>query len=287
MTVYADILVIVNLYIDFFLLWCVKKSLRLRARNRRLALGALAGALCALTALIPEQPGWLSLLLGLATALLTAAAAFAPLQPRMFCKATVCFWAYSFLLAGFFLFIIRFFSPGNVAVLGNTVYFGLSPFLLFFFTCAAYLVFTAVRKLFPGEAPSVRYCSLVVENLGGSAKLFAKADTGNALREPFSGLPVVVCEAESLRGIAPPAVLEFLETGNAPAALPAEKLRLVPFESMGGAGVLPAFRAERVCLAKTGAPLDCYLALCRQKLSAGQFNALFNPDLFPGQTGLL
>ena len=28
MTVYADVFVIVNLYIDFFLLWCVRRFLR-------------------------------------------------------------------------------------------------------------------------------------------------------------------------------------------------------------------------------------------------------------------
>ena len=45
MTVYADVLVIVNLYIDFFLLWCVKKALGLSAKRRRLALGALLGGI--------------------------------------------------------------------------------------------------------------------------------------------------------------------------------------------------------------------------------------------------
>ena len=38
MTVYADVLAVTNLYVDFFLLWCVRRSLHLRVRNRRLAL---------------------------------------------------------------------------------------------------------------------------------------------------------------------------------------------------------------------------------------------------------
>ena len=57
MTVYADVLVIVNLYIDFFLLWCVKKALGLSAKRRRLALGALLGGIVSLAALLP-MPGW-------------------------------------------------------------------------------------------------------------------------------------------------------------------------------------------------------------------------------------
>lgn len=284
MTIYADILVVTNLYIDFFLLWCVKKFLHLRAKNRRLVLGAFLGALCALTALL-SLPGWLSFLIGAASALLTAAGAFAPLKPWMFWKASLCFWMFSFLLAGFFLFILRFFAPGNVAVLGNTLYFDLSPLLLFLFTCAAYAVFWGFHKLFPQENSAPRYCAVTVEHGGGKAELFAKADTGNALREPFSGLPVLVCEAEAVKAIAPPAVLCFLGPGGA-SSDPAPNgpgLRLVPFESMGGAGVLPAFRPDRAYVKKTGKDLDCYLAVCRQKLSAGQFNALYNPDLFPEQ----
>lgn len=280
MTIYADILVIVNLYIDFFLLWCVKKALHLRVKNRRLTLGALAGAGCSLFALL-DPPNWASLLLGLCTAFAVTAAAFAPVKPGMLCKAAVCFWAFTFLLAGFFLFLLRFFAPKNVAVLGNVVYFDLSPLLLFGFTCAAYLLFTLAQKLLPGGSPDLRYHWLVVENRGQKVRVYAKADTGNNLREPFSGAPVIICQAESLGDAAPPGILNFFrsEPGGTAGLFPG--LRLVPFESVGGAGVLPAFRPEKVTLEKTGQELSCYIAACRQKLSAGQFDALYNPDLFP------
>ena len=54
MTVYADVLAVTNLYVDFFLLWCVRRSLHLRVRNRRLALGAAVGAACSLVCLLPQ-----------------------------------------------------------------------------------------------------------------------------------------------------------------------------------------------------------------------------------------
>ena len=37
---------------------------------------------------------------------------------------------------------------------------------------------------------------------------------------------------------------------------------------------------------KTGKPLDCYVALYPGRLSAGEYDALFNPDLFPEEAGL-
>lgn len=282
MTIYADILVIVNLYIDFFLLWCVKKVLGLRVKKRRLALGALAGAILSLFALL-DLPDLASLLLGLCTALAVTAASFAPLKLGMLCRAAVCFWAFTFLLAGFFLFLLRFFAPKNVAVLGNVVYFDLSPLLLFVFTCAAYLLFTLAQKLLPGGSPNLRCQWLLVENRGQKIRVYAKADTGNNLREPFSGSPVIVCQAESLGDAAPPGILKFFHSGSGSQAAPSlsDGLRLVPFESMGGTGVLPAFRPEKVTAVKTGQQLSCYIAACQQKLSAGQYDALYNPDLFP------
>ena len=82
MTVYADVLAVTNLYVDFFLLWCVRRSLHLRVRNRRLALGAAVGAACSLVCLLPQQPLWLALLWGGGSAALTTAAAFCPLSRR-------------------------------------------------------------------------------------------------------------------------------------------------------------------------------------------------------------
>ena len=282
MVIYADILVIVNLYIDFFLLWCVEKFLHLRERSFRLALGALTGAVLALTALLPQLPPIVHLLIGICTALAVTGAAFAPLRPGEFLRTAVCFWVFTLLLAGFFLFLLRFFAPKNVAVLGNVLYFDLSPLLLFVFTCGAYGVFALGKKLFSGMTAGLRCQWVIVEHQGATARLYLKADTGNALREPFSGLPVVVCAAESLGNTAPAEAAEFAKAGTIENSLKAQGLRLVPFESVGGAGVLAAFRPERVTVEKTGQVLPCYIALLNRKLPAGeQTDGFYNPDQFP------
>ena len=100
-TVYADVLVIVNLYVDFFLLWCTQQVLQLRAGPWRMVLGAFVGGLCALACLYP-LPWWGSLLWGGASAALVTAAAFCPLSRRGFLKTALCFWLFSLALAGFF-----------------------------------------------------------------------------------------------------------------------------------------------------------------------------------------
>ena len=95
LTIYADMLVAVNLYIDFFLLWCVRKVLGLGARTRRLLLGAFLGAVWALFSLLP-LPAWAALPLGLGGALLAALGAFAPGSAKLLGKAALCLWLFSF-----------------------------------------------------------------------------------------------------------------------------------------------------------------------------------------------
>lgn len=275
MVIYADILFITNLYIDFFLLVCVKNFLHLEQSTGRLLLGALAGAACSMTALLPELPAFVSVLLGIAAALLVAAAAFAPVKWPGFCKLSVCYWFFSFLFAGFFLLVYNFLAPANLAVISGVVYLNISPVMLFGLTLAAYLILSLLQKILGPKESDLRFCKLRIENGGQAVILFAKADTGNSLSEPFSGLPVIIAEWEALEPLLPGPVRQFLEHGTADGSL-----RLIPFEAMGGNGILPAFRPEKVRFEKGTENLPCYLAVCPQKLSAGQYSAIFNPDRF-------
>lgn len=277
MTVYADVLVIVNLYVDYILLHCVRRFLRLGTSGVRLVLGALAGGFLSLLGLLP-WPGWAGPLLAGFCAMLTALAAFAPAGKKLLLRCWLCLWGFSFLLAGFLLFVLQFIPPGHMALLGGAVYLDLSLPVLFFSTCIAYAVFWAAGKLLPksNSAPLVK---LLVTHRGQTRTLYAKADTGCALREPFSGLPVVVCEAKALSGLAPPEAGAMLEGQT-----PVPGLRLVPYESLGGKGLLPAFRPDEVTAVSGTGPggtvLPCYIALTDTPLSSGQFAALYNPDLF-------
>ena len=276
LTIYADMLVAVNLYIDFFLLWCVRKVLGLGARTRRLLLGAFLGAVWALLSLLP-LPAWAALPLGLIGALLAALGAFAPGSAKLLGKAALCLWLFSFLLAGFCLFLLQVLSPAGLAVSGNVIYLDLSPRLLFLFTCGAYGLFWLWHRLLPRDKGRGRLQAFVVEQGGKTQTLLARGDTGNSLREPFSGLPVIICRREKLQSLAPRELLSWQEGEF----LPGAGLRLVPFESLGGKGLLPAFRPERVTLGKGGPPVGCYLALSPVPFAAQGWDALYNPDLFP------
>ena len=78
MTVYADLLFIVNLYIDALLLSAVRRFLRLPLTGKRLLLASVLGGVFGLSALLPALPGVVLFPLALLESLALCATAFAP-----------------------------------------------------------------------------------------------------------------------------------------------------------------------------------------------------------------
>ncbi len=153
MTVYADVLFLVNLYVDFFLLWCDDRVLRLQTGVWRLLGGALTGALCSLACLLPGQPAWASFLWGGISAVLTAGAAFLPRPPRIFLQASLCLWGLSLLLAGLCLFLIQWAAPGKYGGSGPCGVSGPLPFSPVWGHRGRLRAFLAVSKALPAGRP--------------------------------------------------------------------------------------------------------------------------------------
>jgi stage II sporulation protein GA (sporulation sigma-E factor processing peptidase) len=164
---------------------------------------------------------------------------------------------------------------------GITAAVGGAGTALFFLTGGAFAVFHMVDWRVAALAAAVSYGALkagakwlenravkrqticeVVASMGSMQVAFnALVDTGHTLREPISGLPVIICE-ESLAA-------PLITHPNADT-----KMRVIPFTSLGqSAGLLTAVRC-RVAVADTP-PRDAYLAATPQKLCPhGRFRGL-------------
>ena len=270
MTVYADILFIVNLYIDAMLLSAVRRFMRLPLSRLRWLLGSVLGGFFGLTALLPQLRGLPLLLFGLCQAFLLVTAAFAPKPWHTLGKATLLLLLFGAALSGL-LSLVQSFLPLSGMVLRNgTVYFDISPLLLVLLTCAAYGVLYLFDRLFQKREPDVLFSTVHLTHSGKSVQLSSKIDTGMTLREPFSGLPVILVHRSAVKDLLPP------NFGTADCPLP---FRLIPFSSVGGTGVLPAFSPDAVTV--NGRPVRCWAAVCEKPLSAGVYDALISADLAP------
>lgn len=264
-TIYVDVLLGLNLFINYFLLLAVSKFLLWEGKRRRLLLASLAGSLYSLTILLPELPDALSLLLKLFVSGLIIRIAWPFRGWAPFFKAVAVFYLMNFAFAGFMLAIWYFIAPESLTVRNSVVYFSVSPMLFLCLTALSYLMIRLLQRITGKNQVKQTECRVTVFYKGREASCVACVDTGNRLEEPFSGYPVIVMEKEKLQ------------------SLPEEDTcRYIPFRAVHTEGLLKAFRPEKVVIRLDKKEMECknvYIAISETPLSSGTFSALINPDL--------
>ena len=279
-TIYVDTLLAVNLFVNYFLLLSVSCFLHLDCSRKRIALGAAAGAVSSLIILLPALPAFPAALLRLALSAAIVAVAFPIGSSGMFLRVWACFYLMSFAFAGTMMAVWYFFAPGGLILKNSVVYFNIPPLLLFALTVACYFAIRGLNWLAGRRAHAGDFCLLTICAGGCEASLPARIDTGNSLKEPFSKFPVVVAEYEFIRETVPDEVRSHLFGDGFPSR-PGARIRVIPFHAIGGGGLLPAFRPDKVVLKTADCTVESsavYVAVCRIKLSE-TFHALLNPEL--------
>lgn len=265
-TVYIDVLMGINLVINYFLLLAVSRFLSLTVVKSRLLLAALLGAVYSLFLLFPEISAWLSLLIKLMMSATIVLAAWQLQGLRQFLRELAAFYIISFAFAGFMIAIWYFAAPQGIIIKNSIVYFNISPLLLIGLTVLCYLVIRVIHRLTGRQAPDHLFYRIRIDYNGKSVSCMAKVDTGNALAEPFSNYPVaVVCKKY---------VADMIPQENS------GRLRFIPFYAVSGGGLLPAFQPDKLTVTCEGRQYEIrnvYIAASGEPL--GEVGALLNPDL--------
>ena len=232
--IYLDSLFALNLLADYLLLLYAGRLCSLVLRRRRYLLAALLGAVYAAALYLPglgflRLPGW-KLLAGAGMGWIAYGRERTPLRCiAVFFAVSAAYGGALWALGG------RFSLPG---LLGCFLGF----FLLFS------LLFSRRRR------KEERLVRVGLELLGRQAEFVVLQDSGNSLRDPVSGAPVLVACPHALAPVFgdwagllalsdPVALLEA--SGRTPLK---GRLRLIPYAALGGEGLLPAFRPDRLAL---------------------------------------
>ncbi len=287
-TVYVDVLLAVNLFINYFLLLAAAKFLAVRRLRLRLLAAAALGAAYALTMLLPPVPMALALLMKLAMSASLVLVAFPWGGKKQFFKSLACFYIMNFAFAGFMMALWYFISPQGMIIKNSIVYFDISPVILIAATAVCYVIIRLICRLTSRHALSGGCCTVTVVWREKTVECNAKIDTGNSLVEPFSHYPVIVMEWEPLSPLFSQEARAFFtekqwEKAGAAGNEEMPKIRMVPFQTISGIGVLPAFSPDKVMLRSAKKQIeatDVYVAVCREKITGDGFRALLNPDLF-------
>lgn len=270
-TVYIDVLIGVNLFVNYFLLLAVARFFCLSVKRIRLIAAAFAGALFSITIFLPELSPLIGLLVKFCISAVIVRIGFTWRGVPFFLRILACFYLVSFAFAGFMLCLWYFISPQGLMIKNSVVYFDVSPLFLFGATIISYLMIRLIHRLTGRQEAQALNCAITVERGEKILQTTALVDTGNSLREPFTGYPVVIVEEALIKELMPACDEKTV-------------LRLIPCTTVSGKSLMPAFRPDKLTVAVQKKKVEVenvYIAISRAPLSSGEFGALISPELLP------
>lgn len=237
--VYVDELFALNLVIDYFLLLATAQVCALPLRRGRFALSAVLGSGWCCVSLLPGF-AWLDggVMKGV-LALGMCLAAFGREGKLWRCFGV--FLGLSVLFGG--AVWAAGLHRGVWQTDGRLVRLDMRVLVLAFAVCWAGVSIVFRRAAKKAERAA---CDVVIGHGGQSVHLRALHDTGNDLYDPLTGRHVLVAEADALAPLFSPAEAAALKAGAIDAMSALRGFHLIPYASLGGSGLLPAFRPERI-----------------------------------------
>ncbi len=243
--IYIDVLLIVNVIIDYFLIKATEFFVGKNSSKLRVFFGSVFGALSSLLILLPDL-SYLSIAINVAVAAVITFIVFGFNDFRTFIKNTVYYFLVSFLFAGLIVFINFSFSPENLATNNLSFYFDISPIFLLLSVLGFYLLLSVIEILFkkPSEKPQLVEVELSI--LKNVKKMNAFVDTGNKLCDPCFGNPVMLVKKELAETFLPKQVAEdILSQTLAVVEQQSDlKIRMIPYKALGHSGMLVGVVAD-------------------------------------------
>lgn len=283
-TVYVDVLLAVNFFMNYFLMLSAGRILRLTLCRTRICLAAVFGAAAALSIFLPRMNVPVSILYKLAVSAGMVLIAYGWRDARTFARRMLVVCAVTFGFGGTMFALWLMISPRGMVYRNGVVYFHISPLFIVGVTVLCYTVITVAGKIALRLELRSKICDAVVTHQGHTVSLRLMCDTGNCLTEPFSGAPVMVVKRSAVHSLLPPHFDAFAsrqKVGKATAA--PRNFRVIPYASVGGDGLLAAFCPDRIVLRdgeREVKPERCYIAV-----SDGLEHEAYDGIMHPGLLG--
>ena len=295
MTVYIDEVFMVNLIMDWLVLWTTARMLSVAGNWRRLGSAAIFGAVYSILFFFPGFV-WLAAMPGkIICSLFMVWIGFGFSCWQNYLKCIVYLYFVSFVLGGasiaaMYLFGQQFIQTWNGIALVQI------DFQLFWLVIAALMVLGAgflLRQQLRRDIsamPAILKAQIFLGDRNITISLLV--DTGNCLVDPLSARPVIVAEQNAMLSLFPENFCQLLQqtVGGAELLLLsaqqtelAGRLRLIPYRAVGQQGLLLGIRPDTIILqygAKQIQHTNIIVALSNQKFSPyGTYQGLVQPEL--------
>ncbi len=282
--VYADVLVALNILFTYFFLVATRVVCKIPTNKWGVAISSFLGGLSSLIIFANELNVFISVCYRIIIAVILTGTAFLPRSFKSFIKILFSFFGVSFLFGGVMYGVEIAFNPTNILFINGTVYFDMSITYLVGSVLIIYGVFLGCNYLFQRNISDNEIYDVKIYFRNSNVTLRGIIDTGNGLKDGFTGRPVIVAERESLLPLFTKEELEYLkgsDVSDVPESLEA-KIHFVPCKTVSGRKLLPAIIPLKVEITKgkNVAETDYVaVAILDEKLSSGEYNALLYKEI--------
>ena len=235
--VYVDVLLVVNLIVDFFLLKITFKLLKTDPKPIRVLISSGIGAVSSLYIFFPESTAFINITYQLIIGSLIMLTALGFKSLKYFLRSVAVFFTVTCVYGGIMTALWQVLKPKGMVINNSVVYFNISPLVLILSTVSGYFLYLFLNKILALPSKTAKRCGLTLYALGKSVGLTGIIDTGNSITDILSGSEIIIVDkavAVSLLGTE-----DFL--GD---PVYATRYRTVPCETVMGRSLLDGFRCD-------------------------------------------
>lgn len=275
--IYADILIVINLIVNYLLLRTTSVILGTKRNAVRFLISSALGGAFSLIIFIDNIPFWLNIPIKIIFLSVMVSVAFGTKKLSDFLKYFAAFFLCNFAFAGIMLAVNVFIAPNATVFKNGVVYFNISIITLIAATVGCYAVLSLISKFTRNRMVQNLLYDISVSYDGETVSGKALLDTGNTLKDGFSGKPVIIAERSFLEKIIPEKS-DITKLRN---------FRLIPYSTINSGGALPAFLAEEITVIFEGKRItlrDIYIALTDKKIVSSDYSVLLGAPFLEAVT---
>lgn len=280
-TVYVDILIILNAFVNFFILLVTSSFMKENPKTLRVALSSFVGALFSLYIFLPSFSFILEATVRLLCSAVSVFVCFGKGSIIRFIRLTLVFYAVSFMYAGIMLGVWFILKPDSMAINNGIVYLDVSPLLLIIVTLVSYIVLTVVRMVGSkngggGESVGLK-CKLDEKTIS----LSALVDTGHSIRDNLANSPVVIISQDKMKDMLGKDFDAFFKGNIVPDSFLFPRYRIIPCKTVGGNALLKAVRIDSMSVHRrdTVYKIDCPILAMSIANLGGDYDAIVGTDI--------
>lgn len=294
LTVYLDIIFLENLCINCIILLATSLINKNSISIIRILLSSLIGSIYAVVVYLSISPIFSNIILKVILSVCMVHIAYNTKSIKALLKQLTIFYLTSFTFGGVAFALLYFVKPQEILI-RNGVLIGTYPIKIALTgVILGFIIITVAFKNYKRRlSKKDMFCDITLTFQNKSKIVRAMIDTGNLLKEPITGNPVIVVEKEKLVDIIPEEILNNIQeiiNGGMDVALNeySAKFRVIPFSSLGKEnGLLLGIKIDKLEIeydAQENSIEGVIVGIYNKKLSkANLYNALIGLDIINGE----